>query len=719
MLVSVGTNDAGAESSPELPAEIERPTSGPLEEPAEKRARSREAVEEIRVLGEFAPEDSYRLRNAASVTKTETPIFEIPSSVQVVPREVIRQQTAITLSDTYRNVSGVFQGDQFTSQRNSEQPLIRGFRSRSVYRNGFPLREVGPQDIAAIDRVEIVKGPSSVLYGLMEPGGVVNMVMKRPSATPEYSIDQQFGSNSWYRTTLNATGPVVPDDTLMYRFDFSYTTSNSFRDFVDQERTFLAPSLLWEPNAETSLLIESSFAFQENRYDSGLAFGPDGEPVAPIRTFLGEPSLPRNDSRDIFAGAYLTHDATDWLTLRGALTMIDYDLTFRQLVPSTPTLPDFTVDEWNYDLGPKRTSYGLVLDSISQVSFWNSDHVVLVGVDLQRERFHNRFDIGISPRINRSILDPQYGPLPPPDFFVRGDVVANVSWLGVYAQDQISLLDSGALKLLLAGRYDYVGQNTRDLESNDPDVSSSVDAFTYRAGLLYELLEEWAVYASVAESFQPPPNGTITLDGDSLGPESGFQVEVGTKVRLLGDRLHATASVYELEKKDVSIADPRNPLFSLNGGKQRSRGFEIDFIGEVTDEWNLIGGYALTDTDVVSSDILPDGEPFRNVPRNSGSVWLWYDPAPWGPIGDFGIGVGVQAVEARPGNDANTFRLPGYARLDLALSYQRPVFDGVLLRAQLNATNLTDEEFYTASAISSTVEPGYPLRFIGTIGADF
>lgn len=720
--VAVLLTTALVQPSPAFPqpsADAESETDVAETEPSAAQGGDRARVEEIRILGEFAPEDSYRLRNASSVTKTETPIFEIPSSVQVVPREVIRQQTAITLSDTYRNVSGVFEGDRFTSQRNSERPFIRGFQSRSVYRNGFPLREVGPQDIAAIDRVEIVKGPSSVLYGLMEPGGVVNMVMKRPSADREYSIDQQFGSHSWYRTTLNATGPVVPDETLMYRFDFSYTTSNSFRDFVDQERVFVAPSLLWEPTPDTSLLIESSFAFQENRYDSGLAFGPEGKPVAPIRTFLGEPSLPRNDSRDIFAGAYLTHDANDWLTLRGALTMIDYDLKFRQLIPSTPTLPDFTVDEWNYDLSPTRTSYGLVLDSISRVSFWNSDHVILAGVDLQRERFHNRFDIGIAPRINRSILDPQYGPLPPPDFTIGGNVVANVSWLGVYAQDQISLLDSGALKLLLAVRYDYVDQKTRDLESSEPNVTSSVDAFTYRAGLLYEVLEELAVYASVAESFLPPPNGTMTLDGDSLGPEKGFQVEVGTKVRLLDDHFRATAALYQLEKSDVSVADPRNPLFSLNGGKQRSRGFEIDFIGEVTDEWNVIGGYALTDTEVLDSDILPEGEPFRNVPRNSGSVWLWYDPPPWGDIGDFGVGVGVQAVEARLGDDRNTFRLPGYARLDLALSYQRPVYDGLLMRAQLNATNLTDQEFYTASALSSTVEPGYPLRFIGTIGVDF
>ena len=711
------TTAADSEASPSA----DESSSGGADD-SEASSPAPTGVEEIRVVGSFASEDSYRLRNAGSVTKTNTPIFEIPSSVQVVPRQVIQEQAATTLSDTYRNVSGVFEGDPFSSQRNSEQPFIRGFRARSVYRNGFPLREVGPQDISAIDRVEIVKGPSSVLYGLMEPGGVVNMVMKKPSAEPAYSLQQEFGSHSWYRTTLNATGPVLSDDSLLYRLDFAYTTGDSFRDFVEQERAFVAPSLLWEPSAKTRVLLETTFSFQKNRYDSGLGFDFQGEPIAPISTFLGEPSLPKNKSRDIFAGLYVDHQANDWLELRGAFTVINYDLQFRQLIPSTPTLeePRNTVDEWNYDLEPDRTSYGLILDSISRFSLWGTDHVALVGVDLQRERFHNRLNIGLSPRINRSVVDPQYGPLPEPDFAVEGDSLARLSWVGVYAQDQISLLPSGALKLLLAVRYDYVEQRvSSDGLADTGDERNSVGQFTYRAGILYELVEELALYGSAARSFLPPPNGTLTLEGDALGPEDGFQVEVGAKVRLLGDQFHATASLFQLEKDDVTIGDPRNPQFGLNGGKQRSRGFEIDFIGEIARDWRIIGGYAFTATEILSSDILPVGEPFRGVPRNSGSAWLWYDPGAWPGIGDFGFGIGVEAMEARPGNDANSFRLPGYARLDTAISFRRLLGDSVLLRVQLNATNLTDAEFYTGSATSSTVQPGYPLRFIGTIGLDF
>ena len=714
---------ATAEDSPDGVAE--QASEPPLEKGTEKSAAIEpvpESLEEIRVVGRFAPEDSYRLRNASSVTRTNTPIFEIPSSVQVVPRQVVQEQAATTLSDTYKNVSGVFEGDPYTSQRNSEQPLIRGFRARSVYRNGFPLREVGPQDISAIDRVEIVKGPSSVLYGLMEPGGVVNMVMKKPSREAAYSIQQEFGSHAWYRTTVNATGPVLPDESLLYRVDFSYTTGDSFRDFVEQERTFVAPSLLWEPSGDTSVLLESSFSFQSNRYDSGLAFDFSGQPVAPINTFLGEPSLPKNQSRDFFGGVYVDHQATDWLALRGAFTVIDYNLKFRQLIPSTPTLEDpvDTVDEWNYDLEPERTSYGLVLDTISTFSLWGSDHVALVGVDLQRERFQNRVNIGIAPRIDRSILAPEYGPLPEPTFSLDTNVLSRVSWAGVYAQDQISLLDSGALKLLLAIRYDYVEQNVSQVgTSASEDERNSFDQFTYRGGLLYEVLEQWALYASAASSFLPPPNGTLTLNGDALAPETGFQVEVGTKLRLLDDQFHLTASLFQLDKDDVTIGDPVNPLFGINGGRQRSRGFELDFMGLISESWRVIGGYAFTDTEVLSSDILPEGEPFRGVPRNSGSAWIWYDPGEWSGVGDFGFGIGVEAMESRSGNDENSFRLPGFARLDAALSFQRAVSPGMVLRAQLNATNLTNVEYYENSATTATVKPGYPLRFIGTIALDF
>lgn len=677
-------------------------------------------LDELVVTGDATREASYGLERASSATKTETPIFETPASIQVVPQQVIREQNATRLSDTYRNVSGVFEGDTFTSQRSDERPYIRGFPSRQIYRDGFPVRDVGPQDMANVERVEVVKGPASMLYGLMEPGGVVNVVTKKPLLDYANTLEQQFGSFDWYRTTLDSTGPILADRSLLYRFNFAYTDSGSFRDFVSGDRVFVAPVLTWQASEDTQLTIEGSLSWAHKVFDSGVAFDAQGNPVAPISTFLGEPSLPKNRVRDAFVSAYLTHRANDWLLLRSVFTFADYDLDFEALIPGAPTTPENTVASFFYDIQPQRSSYGLINEAVADFSFWSTKHVALAGIDLQRETFHNPIDIGIAPPVVRSILDPQYGPIPPFAFSITGNFLGTTDWIGVYLQDQISLLADGSLKLLLGGRFDYVDFHQHEFGTPDSaDTSESTDSFTGRAGLLYEFLHELAMYASVSQSFLPPPNGSTTLDGQPLDPETGLQYEVGWKLRVLGDRLAATLALYDLTKEDVGITDPRNPEFNINAGKLRSRGLEVDVLGQITDQWNVIASYALTDTDVVSSDALPVGKPFRNVPQNSGSVWLWYELPPFGGYGQLALGTGAVAVEARPGDDKNSFNLPGYARMDAAVAWRRALGARTRVRAQLNVNNVTDVEYYTVSNFTSAVEPGSPVRLVGSVALEF
>jgi len=710
---------AGAETAtPAEPTNGARDPGGAVTDPDPKGDTL--LLDELVVTGDATKEASYRLQRASSATKTETPIFETPASIQVVPQQVIREQNATRLSETYRNVSGVFEGDDFGSQRSDERPYIRGFPSRSIYRDGFPVRDVGPQDMANVERVEVVKGPASMLYGLMEPGGVVNVVTKKPLLEYANTVEQQFGSFDWYRTTLDSTGPILEDRSLLYRFNFAYTDSGSFRDFVSGDRVFVAPVLTWQATEDTQLTIEGSLSWAHKVFDSGVAFDFQGNPVAPISTFLGEPSLPQNRVRDAFVSAYLTHRATDWLLLRSVFTFADYDLDFEALIPGAPTSPENTVASFFYDIQPQRSAYGLINEAVADFSVWSTEHVALAGIDLQRETFHNPIDIGIAPPVVRSIVNPQYGPIPPFAFSISGNFLGTTDWIGVYLQDQISLLADGSLKLLLGGRFDYVDFSQHEFGTPDSaDTSEYDDAFTGRAGLLYEIVHELAMYASVSQSFLPPPNGSTTFDGQTLDPETGLQYEVGWKLRALGDRLTATLALYDLTKEDVGITDPRNPEFSLNGGKLRSRGVEVDVLGQITEQWNVIASYAFTDTDVVSSDILPVGKPFRNVPQNSGSVWLWYELPPFGSYGQLALGTGAVAVEARPGDDENTFNLPGYARMDAAVAWRRALSAGTRLRAQLNVNNVTDVEYYTVSNFTSAVEPGSPVRLVGSVALEF
>ncbi|MGH8614869.1 MAG: TonB-dependent siderophore receptor [Gammaproteobacteria bacterium] len=200
---------------------------------------------EMTVTATPGGEVGYTVPNASTATKTDTPIMETPVSIQVVPRQVLQDQQAIRIEDAVKNVSGVQTSFNYGTE-NYPDFFIRGFNTNAtVFRNGF--RAYGDFGTANLERIEVLKGPASVLYGRIEPGGLINLVNKRPLFSPYYSIQQQFGSYDLYRTTIDATGPLLSDSSLAYRFNLEYLDKNSFRDFVSTERIFVAPSLTWPP----------------------------------------------------------------------------------------------------------------------------------------------------------------------------------------------------------------------------------------------------------------------------------------------------------------------------------------------------------------------------------------------------------------------------------------------------------------------------------------
>lgn len=677
-------------------------------------------LEELTVSADPLREEGYRLERASSATKTDTPIFAVPASVQVVPQTVIREQQATALPQVYRNVSGVFEADDYGSQRSDARPVIRGFESRSIYRDGFPLRDAGPIDLQPIERVEIVKGPASMLYGLMEPGGVVNVISKRPQLDRYTRVEQQFGSYDFYRTSADTTGPVDAGGRWLYRANLAYQTSDSFRDFVDGERVVAAPALTWRATDDTAVSLLTSYTWQRKRFDSGVAFDARGEPVAPIGTFLGEPSLPLDEVQDGFLMAEVSHRIADDLRVRSGFFFSDFQLDFQALVPSAPTKVDDTVNLYFYDLDPGRQSYALISEVIWQPRLWGTSHTVLGGLDLQREDFDNDIYVGIIPPVVRRIVDPQYGPLPTFLLDITGTAGVSTDWLGAYVQDQIDVLEGGPLKLLLGGRFDYVaGSGSATNNGRVMRIDDDFKELSGRAGVLYEVTGWLAAYTGYSTAFQPPANGTLTLDGSPLDPETGEQIEVGLKARMLDDGLLATVTLFDLTKDDVVIADPRNPQFSLNGGRLRSRGVEVDVIGELLPGWTVIANYAFLDTEVLESDVLPEGEAFRNVPPNSGGVWTWYALPARGWMDGIAGGLGVQAVEARLGDDFGSFTLPGYATLDLALAYRRLVFGRYEVATQLNVSNVLDTEHYTVSNFTSAVAPGAPVSLLGSLAVSF
>ncbi len=268
-------------------AQVSEPAPDKPQAPAKKSEEGPTVLPEMTVTASPLDRTSYSVPNASTATKTDTPIMETPVSIQVVPQQVIQDQQAIRLDDITKNVSGV-QRD-FSFGNGYEGFTIRGFSTNNtVYRNGFRLF-ASIAETAHLDRVEVLKGPAAVLYGRIEPGGLVNLVTKRPSPESYYSLQQQFGSFDLYRTTADATGPITEDRSLLYRLNLAYLNSGSFRDFVFNDRIFLAPGLTWRPTPDDEFNLSVEYDNEDNYDDAGIpALGNRPAPLPSSRN-LGEP----------------------------------------------------------------------------------------------------------------------------------------------------------------------------------------------------------------------------------------------------------------------------------------------------------------------------------------------------------------------------------------------------------------------------------------------
>ena len=670
----------------------------------------------------FGPVDGYRASRSATATRTDTPILETPASIQVVPQQVFEDQASLRLRDVYRNISGVVPGFTGFNVATTEQPIIRGFEEVRIFRNGFRLQSVAPLELANVERVEVLKGPASVVFGLGEPGGLLNIVTKRPVNDTFAILEQEFGSYDRYRTTLDANAPLTEDGTLLGRLNVAYTSDDTFRDHDGIDRIFVAPTLTWQPTDATSLTLDFSYSYEKHPFDHGLAFSADGEPVADISTFLGEPDF-RAEREEILAGFTFTHEFSDSLRFRNVFTFHNKENrlnSFRHFSVN----PDNTVNRELERSVAKARSFATVADVQYSFELGSSQHELLVGVDLRRDpEAGNQQDgpVATGP-FPIDIVNPQYNQFGTIVFDDATDFDREETRAGVFVQDQIKLFDE-RLHLLLGARYDYIDQSVAFECCGGGFVFADEQtdkAFTFRGAALYELTDWLSPYVSVAQSFNPTNIFTTSVDG--LDPEEGLGIEGGLKLDFFDERLTSTLAIYEITKENVPVADPSNPGFSINGGELRSRGFEVDIAGELAPGWQIIANYAYTDTEVIESDSLPVGSRFRNVPLHSASLWSSYDFQPGSGWDGFGFGAGVSGVSDRLGNNDGTFELDGFVVADLALWYRSHLNGGsgrLPIKAQLNVHNLFDEEYYENATSIANVFPGAPRAVVGSISIQF
>ncbi|MGZ4956212.1 MAG: TonB-dependent siderophore receptor [Methylobacter sp.] len=705
-----------------------------LEKPPAANAANSTTLSGVTVKGQrqYDPNDpfnkDYAVPNASSATKIDTPIMETPMSIQVVPRALMQDQQAVQVGDAIKNVSGVFQG--FTFGGFAEEFMIRGFNTNYAnYLDGFrwPSSRLA---LANAERIEVVKGAAANLYGRIQPGGMINVVTKRPQATPYYSLEQRFGSYDLYQTLGDATGAINKDGSLMYRLNLEYLSKNSFRDFAYTDRVFVAPSLTWKVNDRTQLDLDFMYSNENTLEDHGVvASSVTRRPVdIPISTFLGEPSTDKSNTTFYNTALTLNHAFTDNWKINARFNYLNRET--RDLQTAAPGALNLTTGSLtrNFFGGDgEGDSYGGTVNLNGKFSTWNIKHDVLGGwdyysLDGTAASWQQR-PVSAGGIINPiNIYNPVYGQsgmnlaATPKSSFQ----VTSIYWNGVYFQDQITLFDK--LHVLGGGRYDWAYQASGLVTGANKSLSdasanlSGVDnqRFSPRVGLLYQPWAWLSLYGNYVESLGGA-NTAIGVGGSVLQPETAEQYEAGFKTEFFDKRLISSVAFYQLTKQNMSASIVGTP-YSQAIGEARSQGVEMDVTGRVTDGLSLIATYAYTDASILKGTNA--GNKLWNVPRNAGSFWAKYD-LQQAAVRGLSVGAGVYFQGQREGDSANSFELPGYGRVDALVKYQLPVAKA-RTTLQFNVENLLDHRYYASTGNSNTfINPGSPRTFMGSVKVEF
>ncbi|MDP9835487.1 iron complex outermembrane receptor protein [Neorhizobium huautlense] len=653
---------------------------------------------------------SYGAVDSSVGTRTDTPLRDVPQSIQVVKRSVITDQQATTLTQALQNVSNVQQSN--TGANRAETFITRGFSSGTYAIDGSVLNATGSRpevnpDLAGVERVEVLKGPASVLYGRGEPGGLINIVTRRPTTTPTAEATTQLGSFGFRRAEATASGPLNDDASLTGRITGAAQREEGFvENRPDSERQYIGGVLEWNPDEDTRVSLSIDHTRQKQPYDRGLVVGTNGEIIdVPYDSFFGEEWSMVN-SRKTRVSLSAEHQTTDWLKLRGTVRYddaytTDTGIDFRELTDADGSMlrrryTDRVEDMRNLDLQ---------FEGVMTFDTGDIGHTVLAGV--QHTRSHMDF---WSARANIAPIDiynPVYGaPMTPTT--LENVYVQDILASSVYLQDQIEFSDQW--KALVGLRYDHF-DHTVEHSVGDEEPPFDGGALTWRAGLVYQPTDRLSFYTSYATSFMP--QSALNQDGQVLDPEEGWQVEAGVKAELT-DRLSATFSVFHITKNNVAVAVDEEDYSRLSG-QQRSRGAEIDITGEIMDGWQVIASLGYVDAEVTKDD-TPSyvGNRLIGTPYWSGSLWTTYE-FHTRRLEGLKLGAGITAVGKRAGDLEKPFYVDGYYRVDAAVSYK--INDN--LNFSLVGRNLTDEKYIESTASRTENHPGAPINFMAALKASF
>lgn len=638
------------------------------------------------------PVRGFVAQRALSAAKTDTPLIETPQAISVITRDQFEAQGVQTLRQatayTAGAVSNYFDSrvDSFAARGGTVTQYQDGLlRTYGTYNSSRP-------DPYTLERVEFLRGPSSVLYGQGSVGGVLNLTSKRPQAEPLREVQVQMGSFGRKQVATDLTGPLTQDGQWLYRLVAVGRDSGTQLDHVDDNRLVLAPSLTWRPSADTSLTLQA--LYQKDESGSLIGFFPwQGTRLPspygqiPTSTFISEPGWDAYDSENKSWGYLLSHRLNaDWTVrqnLRRTISSVDYRTIYTSFTANAglrrPARPVFNADGrtvfrdavWQLN-GGRMLLVDTQLEGRLQAG--GAEHTVLAGLDVQRNQTSQSSWRAVTAAFD--VYNPVYGNFTPPaaSQLVRQPNVEQKQ-LGFYAQDQIQW---GRFTATLGLRHD----NARTDTEGRPAAAVDDKAWTKRAGVTYQMDGGWAPYAGYSESFQPL--GGVNAHGVPFKPQRGEQWEAGVKWQPPGQGISAFAALYTLREKNRKTSDPANPLNSLQIGEVKVNGFEAELTASLARHWDATLAYAYTDAVIARSNAGDQGQRVASVPRHTASAWITHRFASEGR-GGWSMGTGLRYTGSQ-WSGTTAVSTPAALIADAMLAY-----DAGHWRLAFNVANLADK----------------------------
>ena len=658
----------------------------------------------------------YRASHATSSNRFNTSLFDTPQSITVLTEAFLDDLQAVDLlQEVLSFIPGVAQLDYGSGGEGSVS--IRGQPVPETKLDNLPHSNPNLRpDRAVVERVEVIKGSSSSLYGSSWPGGVINYISKKPKEKAANSIQIQAGSFNFFRTTLDLTGPITASKKLLYRFVAAYEDSDSFRDEVNSDRSVYYPSLRYVFKPGSQVTVSHEYIHSRQTSDPGLPiFAGQTEVILPPERFLGLPDrdfdIHKRETRMNFEHRL----SLNWAArINYAYANYEADKKTGQLTGNANATTGRQARRINDQYIDGYAEHSAQADLLGSFKTGPVDHQTLVGLDYT---LSDRLLFTNANNITPNFVDvwaPTY------NYVLSGNPIplnrngSDVSAYGAYVQEQASVLNK-RLQVIVGFRIDGMEQESTSLTRPEPNTYSPPNAITPRYAVLFRPIPQVTLYATYGESFRFETSGRPIFGTDRrLDPTVGVLSEVGAKSRFFDGKLSVDLEVYELSREGIVIADPDHPNFVLQTGMEKTKGYAISFSTDPRPGLTLFGGYSYSDAKVITAQNPAEvGRRMRGVPKNSFSIFSKYRVQS-GPLKRLGFGLGLRWMDERPGATSTTLSFDGYTLMNANVDYAWGRYT-----LNLTVNNVLDEFYWANVAAFNGNRAGTPREIRGSLKIRF